>query len=39
MCPNTVVQSNLIVCEPPKSRPQVAPEEDVGFNRIPVKVS
>ena len=38
MCANTEVQTNLIVCEPPRRRPKVAPEDDVGFNRIPVKV-
>ena len=37
-CSNTVVMFNLIVCEPPKKRPQVQPEDDVGYNKIPVKV-
>ena len=37
-CENMTVFSNLIVCEPPRKRPEVAPEDYIGYNRIPVKV-
>ena len=38
-CDNMKVLSNLIICEPPKTRPEVADEDYEGHNKIPVKVS
>ena len=38
-CNNMKVSSNLIICEPPRTRPEVAEKDYEGHNKIPVKVS
>ena len=38
-CNNMKVFSNLIICEPPRTRPEVAEKDYEGHNKIPVKVS
>ena len=39
-CTNTkVISNNMIICEPPRTRPDVAEKDYKGYNKIPVKVS